>query len=752
MARAGQDHTLLIIRATKALPMPRPHLLLFVVLLHSACLAADQGDGMDSLWRAYQAPHASGRERLISLHEIVRAMRNVDQDSSKALAQKMLREAERAQDTLMTALAYRDLGIAELMVRANDPAMAYLEQALRLYRTKQDSTFRVGAGAVLSTMAMAQKNAGHLDKAMDLYRESLAMHHSANDPHGAVYCYNGMGRIREIQGQGDSALAYYGRVVRSSRELHMADMEAGGYGNLANVHASMGHIGEAIDMAYRSLTISEQIGDVRGTAACLTTVSSLKASMGDRGSSLDLLRRALALYKQVDYRQGVMTASSSIGELLLSMGKADSATVMLEHALGLERAADAQDLMGNTLRNLGAAYRETGRIADAEALLNEAVQLAQRLGDRTDEALAVALLGRVELDRGHAREAVRYCTNGLALAGTNTATDEYRDNCECLYLANKAMGNGAAALKYHESYIISRDTLTNARARNELTRRDLLYDFSKQQLADSMQHTSERTRLEGERTIEAMRADQNRNRGLATGAGALVLLGGIAAWAVTDRKRRHERFEKEAATLETQALRSQMNPHFIFNALNSINAFVQRNDQDSATSYLAKFARLMRLVLENSRHAEVPLASDLEALRGYLDLERMRLDGKFDFSIGMGPGIDPDTVLVPPLVVQPFVENAIWHGVSGMAGKGHISLSIQKRDTTLLWTIEDDGAGRTVKTPDSGVPSKKTSLGTTITRARLDLVRKQHGGTAGFRYTDLPKGTRVEVEMPLLEG
>src|SRR5690606_23797129 len=135
------------------------------------------------------------------------------------------------------------------------------------------------------------------------------------------------------------------------------------------------------------------------------------------------------------------------------------------------------------------------------------------------------------------------------------------------------------------------------------------------------------------------------------------------------------RFEKEAAQLETQALRSQMNPHFIFNALNSINAFVQKNDPDRATGYLTKFARLMRLVLENSRQAEVPLKDDLEALDLYLQLERIRSGEKFDHQIKVDPDIDQEFVMVPPLVVQPFVENAIWHGMAGKEGKGHITLS-----------------------------------------------------------------------------
>ena len=217
---------------------------------------------------------------------------------------------------------------------------------------------------------------------------------------------------------------------------------------------------------------------------------------------------------------------------------------------------------------------------------------------------------------------------------------------------------------------------------------------------------------------------------------------------------RKERFEKEAATLETQALRSQMNPHFIFNALNSVNAYVQENDTANATSFLTKFARVMRSVLENSRHAEVPLQEDLDTLRGYIDLERKRMQDKFDYRVEVDPAIDPQEVMVPPLVVQPFVENAIWHGMAGKEGKGHILLKVEQRGQQLVWTIEDDGAGRHAKkiAQVDGTPTKKTSLGTTITRARLDLVRKQYGGNAGFRYTDLPQGTRVEVEMPLMRA
>ena len=253
------------------------------------------------------------------------------------------------------------------------------------------------------------------------------------------------------------------------------------------------------------------------------------------------------------------------------------------------------------------------------------------------------------------------------------------------------------------------------------------------------------------RMVEKERSAQRRVR--ATIGGALVLLALAVLFIRLDRSRRRHLFEKDAARLETQALRAQMNPHFIFNALNSISAFVQKNEPDKAVGYLGKFARLMRLVLENSRQSEVPLKDDLEALDVYLHLERTRGGDKFDYAITVDPTIDQENTLVPPLVIQPFVENAIWHGMAGKEGKGHITLSVTRRADELIMTIEDDGVGRHApKVVLEGVVQKKSSLATTITQARLDLVQKQKGRPAGFKYIDIEQGTRVEVSLPISEA
>ena len=191
-----------------------------------------------------------------------------------------------------------------------------------------------------------------------------------------------------------------------------------------------------------------------------------------------------------------------------------------------------------------------------------------------------------------------------------------------------------------------------------------------------------------------------------------------------------------------------MNPHFIFNALNSISAFIREQQPEKAHGFIARFGRLMRLVLENSRKAEVPLGTDLEALRIYMELEQARTNEKFEFSITVDPGIDVKNVMVPPLVLQPFVENAIWHGMDGKEGQGHIELSIKQLGDQLIMAVSDDGVGRKMTVPVQDT-SQKGSLGTTITRERLDLLQKQKGRPAGFQYLEQLVGTRVELTVPI---
>ncbi|MBK7271162.1 MAG: histidine kinase [Flavobacteriales bacterium] len=383
--------------------------------------------------------------------------------------------------------------------------------------------------------------------------------------------------------------------------------------------------------------------------------------------------------------------------------------------------------------------------AAARSHNEEALRIAQELGDSLLIMHAWENLGQLALRSGAYTTTCANCSLVYAYAQRHHMLSFARDAMRCIMDGHRLQGNWHLSLLALMRYNDLRDSTYDASSREEILRRSLRKEASRREYADSIAHTAEVERLRNERTIEKFRADRNRDRLAVLGFGAIFLAAGSGLFFHVDRRRRRERFERDAAILETKALRAQMNPHFIFNALNSIGDFIDENEKTLARDYLMRFAGLMRAVLENSRHAEVPLAEDLKALRTYLELERLRMSEKFDFKIDVDPSVDQVNTLVPPLVLQPFIENAIWHGIGRKKGKGHIAVRIQQQAGHLLVHVEDDGPGRTaVQRPAAPADNgPKTSLGTAITRARLEAVGRQHQGRAGFHYEDLPQGLRV---------
>jgi hypothetical protein len=223
-------------------------------------------------------------------------------------------------------------------------------------------------------------------------------------------------------------------------------------------------------------------------------------------------------------------------------------------------------------------------------------------------------------------------------------------------------------------------------------------------------------------------------------------------------KREKAELNQQVSITEMKALRSQMNPHFIFNSLQSIHTFLIQNNTEDASTYLLKFSKLMRIVLENSQHQEVPLKEDLEALELYMQLESLRLKYPFTYEVKMDESIDEESTSIPPLILQPFVENAIWHGLHFKEEPGHINIFIRKINNDLICTVEDNGIGRDLsKKVKQPMLMKKESLGMKLTEERLKILSELKKVKANFNITDLfnsnnkPSGTRIDVSLPTEE-
>ena len=246
-----------------------------------------------------------------------------------------------------------------------------------------------------------------------------------------------------------------------------------------------------------------------------------------------------------------------------------------------------------------------------------------------------------------------------------------------------------------------------------------------------------------------------------------LLVMGLAAIVLTmillkaAHRRREKRLkadhEQQLAHVQMEALRAQMNPHFLFNTMNSINHYILKNDKKSASSYLTKFSRLIRLVLNHSKAEMVTLQDELESLKLYVELEQLRFEQKFEYQISLADDIKADQVMVPPLLIQPYVENAIWHGLMQKDGPGHLHVAISDENNHLVVSIKDDGIGREAAKEFRNSLGKKNSFGTAITQNRIDLVNHLYGSETEVETTDLyntagtPAGTQVVIIIPHIE-
>jgi len=220
---------------------------------------------------------------------------------------------------------------------------------------------------------------------------------------------------------------------------------------------------------------------------------------------------------------------------------------------------------------------------------------------------------------------------------------------------------------------------------------------------------------------------------------------------------RENKIKDEINQYRQQALSKQMNPHFLFNSLNSIQYYIIKNDKISSSRYLSKFALLMRLILNNSQGQTVSLSDEMDALKLYLELESMRFKDRFEYTIVMDPRINMISTFIPPFIIQPFLENSIWHGLMNREGNGLLQLIFHLEETHLRCLVEDNGVGRKhaaeIKEQN---PFERSSKGIAITESRIRLFDKKGLLTDPVTYIDLvdkngiSEGTRVIILIPIM--
>ena len=227
----------------------------------------------------------------------------------------------------------------------------------------------------------------------------------------------------------------------------------------------------------------------------------------------------------------------------------------------------------------------------------------------------------------------------------------------------------------------------------------------------------------------------------------------------SENARQLAELQQQKIELEMQALRAQMNPHFIFNSLNSINRFILQNNRQQASEYLTKFSKLVRMILQNSQTPLISMESELECLKLYLEMEALRFNYHFSYKISVPKELEIEMLKVPPLIIQPYAENAIWHGLMQKEENGQLDIEVSQEKDYLLLKITDDGVGRKKAAElASKSATMHKSMGLRITEHRITMLQSSNRNDSPVAINDLvtadgrAAGTEVTIKIPILYG
>lgn len=564
---------------------------------------------------------------------------------------------------------------------------------------------RSGEGVLLNNLAILYINKSEYRKSLDLRLKALVIFTELNDQKKIGNILSNIGVTYFYIADYPKALSYYFKALKIAEDTKNKHGETSATMNIGMVYKKLQQYNKALLYYEKSLKLNRISGDQINTSNALANIATIFDEQGLHQKALDFYNQALTISRKIKYRRGEASHLTDIG------------------------------IVYHNLKNYGLAinyFHDALKIFETSPDLNAMAVVYNQLANIIINAPDTILINAKIPKPNRYLEAEKFAQLALKVSQESELLEREMTARETLSLIYEKQNNFKLALAAYKNYTLLKDSIYTDDKKSEIAQKEIQYEADKK-------HAVASEEIKNQKTL--------RNYSI---AGSIILL--LVAISIFIFYKKHRDaiqkqnellYKAKVADTDMRILRLQMNPHFIFNSLNSISDYISKNDIKNADYYLSKFAKLMRGILENSEEKEIPLADELKMLELYMQLEGSRLNNKFTYEIKISDDVNPEITMIPPLILQPFVENSIWHGLADKNSDGKITIEVTRDNTLLNCIVEDNGVGRKATKPNSG-----KSYGMKITKDRIELLNKLKSTNASINLVDLEKGTRIEVKLP----
>lgn len=578
-------------------------------------------------------------------------------------------------------------------------------------KTSADESYFDGQIYALNQIGTKYRNISQYIKAIKLHEEALNLANEANHLEFKVASYNLLGVVYRRTSSIRLAMDY------NQKALELAEtVENPSEGLKRNINISLNSIGNlyqalkqydlAIEHFERALKLETELNNKRGQAINYQNIGECQEEQGHLDKALQNYRTSLSFNEEIQNNMGRIICKNSIAQIYIKQDRSIEALEILEPTLLAAQTLGNAFLTSPVYINLGWAQMLTEDYKKAETNMVKGLKVAEKFNLRESSARASHLLSELFEKKSEFKQALVYNIKAERL----------------------------------DEEVLNESTVRYVN--------DIIFRY------DSEKKSNEIEVLAKENEIVRLKLRKNHTSLLVAGFG-LLLLSGVLYILYRQNQLRND---KKLLTLEQSMLRSQMNPHFLFNSLNSIKLYIINNEKKNAVHYLNKFSKLVRKILEASSLKEISLAEELETVELYMNIENIRFSNEINFEIKIDKDIDVHTAKIPSLILQPFLENALWHGLSSKEGEKNINLHVSKgSDKFINISISDNGVGReAAEVIKKSKVLKRKSVGIEITKERLANFSRDYQNTFDVTIIDLydaednPTGTKVVLHIPTI--